>query len=596
MHGQERDPEQAHIESPHGAQARSSCFWLSATVLLCGLGLGILMGFTSGAVPRADEWNTPGDFLLARTTGTATFAHLFRQHNESRVIFAQLLAGFISDLWGWNQHIFHALNWALLLSTALLFLRLLRRTGLFERAPSWPVVLVLCVATALIFTPVQWRNLLYSGQIITLCIPFLLVAGLSVHLAQHLPVWLRYGCAGVFARLASFSYVNGLMLWFLLWPAPAVMLSNRTLRLRRAEIVASAVFFACAFLVIGAFFHDYHKPPGHPALTFGLLAPHRVLVFASTLLAGPIFPERTDLWFLEGKRGLFFLCGGLAGLAGLLAGAYLLRERRTMWTRDFLARVFPFAILMAYSGLSAVAIASARAGFGLSGNVSRYSTIAVPAFLGLAGLVATIELGRPARAAPRTLRAFAVVLAVAMTVAAGVGIFDCISDKQAARQAELSLAFRGVCPGDPMLTHVHPMPEHILATVAGLEKAGLLPSLPSYEWVVTSVPSSRPEMSYELHAGEVAGKRFIRGRITPSSGIDEDDILLLWDREQDRPASAFLAPAGMNYPGMGEGAFEVRLAMAAMPDIDLGKLELRLARPKSHEVWRLPSRTPGFEK
>ena len=337
------------------------------------LGLGILLIFTSGDVPRADEWNTPGDFLVAKANGTATFASLFCQHNESRVIFAKLLTEALSRLWGWNQHVLHALNWMLLAVTAFLFVRIAARSWPREQRLGWPAVLVLCSAVCLTFTPVQWRNILSSGQIITLCIPCLLIAGIYLNLKEHLPIWVRYSCAAIFSLIASFSFINGLMLWFLLWPAPASMLKRASPKLSRSEAVATVLYFCAAVTVIVAFFSGYQKPPEHPSLIAGLMAPHRALFFTLTLLSGPVFAEQTVHWALEGNFVPLFFCGGLFGIVGLLLVIYLVKNRLAFVSWDLAVRLFPFVVLLAYSVLSASLIGIARGRLGMFGNLSRYS-------------------------------------------------------------------------------------------------------------------------------------------------------------------------------------------------------------------------------
>jgi hypothetical protein len=566
---------------------QSSRRWLLATLVPCALALGILLYFTSGDVPRADEWDTPGAYLLAHANGSAAFSDLFQQHNESRVVFAQLLAGFIADHWGWNQHIFHALNWLLLVLCALLFVGMVGRTWPDDERASLSAGAILCLAVGLIFIPTQWRNLLASGQIVAFAVPCCLLAGLLVNLATERPAWLRYGWAGTCALVASFSYVNGLMLWLLLWPAPLVWLGHGRARLRAAELTATIVYGVVAVATIGAYFFGYHRPPGHPSLAAGLLAPHRALLFAVSLLCGPILPERVDHWFLEGRPLPLLLCGVLAGLCCLLGFICLGKRWRSFANRGFLLQAFPFLVLVAYSVASALSIGLARSALGRLGNLSRYSTIAIPGWLGLAGLLVLLDRnGRPADERG-ILRPFALVLAFAAAVAAGIGGRECLLDRAAARQAKLSLAVRMICPEDPLLTNVFPRRGDLLEKADGLQRAGILPPLPSYAWVVQAAPALRADLTYRLHGGEVRGLRFIQGTVSPASLLEADDVLLLWDVDKDRPTTAFFAPADTSYPGRAAGSFEIRFAAAGQIRLDLAKHELRLARPRTHAVWRL---------
>ena len=160
--------------------------WIHSALYLGLFILAIVLFFTSGNTPRADEWDTPGDYLVAKVNGAATFSNLFRQHNESRVIFAQIFADIITKFIGWNQHFFHFLNYCLLGMTAFIFTKLILNT--LENEASFSVLFVISGSILVLLSPVQWRNILYSGQIITITIPFLLTLGLYINLSDKFPL------------------------------------------------------------------------------------------------------------------------------------------------------------------------------------------------------------------------------------------------------------------------------------------------------------------------------------------------------------------------------------------------------------------------
>lgn len=572
-------------------EERPTCWsperWLLATALGSALGLGILIILTSGDVPRADEWNTPGDYLLASTRGTATFADLFCQHNESRVIFARLLTAGFARLWGWNQHVLHALNLVLLGLTALLFIKIAVRSFPRDQGLSRSVVLVLCSAVCLTFTPVQWRNILSSGQIIAIAIPCLLVAGIHLNLKDNLPIWVRYPCAALFSLLASFSFVNGLMLWFLLWPAPVSMLRRSSFKLSRSEILATALYFCAALSVIAAFFTGYQKPPGAPSLATGLSSPHRVLFFALTWLAGPIFPEQTLHWAAEHDFIPIFVCGGLSAAVGLLLAIYLIQNRRAFVSRELVATIFPFVLLLTYSLVSAGSIAVARAGLARFGNVSRYATVAIPAYLGLAGIVAQVNLSKRPFVSRIVLPVLAAAFALAVLVGAGTGVYSSFLDNADSRQARLSLAHRKISPRDPLLTNVYPLREYVLRMTDELEAFGILRGLPSYSWIAANPPVQRGDVTFWLNMRDSNGRKAIVGGLSPKGICEPDDILVLSDKSTGAVLTAILAPTKMNYLGKPEGMFEVRFDPSAISGSISDDLDLLLARPRTHEVWRL---------
>lgn len=589
-----------------------------AVLLTAATALGLLLWQTSGDVPRADEWATPGDYLLAHANGTASFDNLFRQHNESRVIFAQLLSGLIADHWGWNQHIFHGLNWLITIVTAWLFMGLLSRSLAGQRRLDWPVLLIVCSTIVLIFSPSQWRNFLSSGQIITISIPCLLLAGITVNQKVSWSIPLRYGLAALFSLLASFSFINGLLLWFLLWPAPFVMVKTGTLRIPARERWASVIYFAVTIAVIGLFFKGYQSPPAHPPMSYGLRVPHRTLMFALTWLAGPLAPEPMSYWqSVLANKIAYGLCGGLAGVAGLLLGAWVLANRRR-WrpalaspqsstptptlpstpalapSRELLVRSFPFLPVLGYSLASAGAIALARVGLGsVFGNVSRYSTVAVPAYLGMAGMLAVLTTRLGGLGARKLLAIFAMSFATAVVASGLVGYMQCYLDHSVAKQAALSLELRHVAPTDPLLTNVFQSDDLVAfgKRADDLERRGLLRTGTSWAWVEDQPATPRSDLTYSIRiVDENWLYRLVTGEVSPSAGLDRDDVLLLRDRATGRPVSALMAPAGNNYPGKPAGVFEVRYQRALAEPLPLDRSSLYLLRPRTHEVWKLAAK------
>jgi hypothetical protein len=571
-----------------------------AALIVFAAALALLMARTSGDVPRADEWGTPGEYLRAQAEGRATFADVFKQHNESRVIFARLLAGVIASHWGWNQHIFHGLNWLITVGTAALFVFLVVSALPRGRRPGWPVLLLLCSTVALVFSPVQWRNLLSSGQIITIVIPFLLLAGVAVNRKVSWPIPVRYGLAAVFALVASFSFVNGLLLWFLLWPAPFVMAEARTLRLRRSELWASVLYFVMTFAVIAAFFKGYVSVPGHPPMSYGLRMPHRTLFFALTWLAGPLMPEPMYYWQgLKTNTRAFLLCGGFAGLVGMLLGVWVLANRKRWWAAwaekpTLLGRVLPFLPLLAYGLVSGGAIALARVGFGAAwGMTSRYSTVAVPAYLGIAGLLAVVTTELAGLRARKVLAPLAVAFAVSVLASSVVGCMQSELDFSVAKQAAVSLDFRDVVPNDPFLTNVFQSSDLAEESKKAdtMEQLGLLRPRTSLAWVTEQAPVGRDDVAFSIRLVDESWSYWmVTGQVSPNTGLEEGDVLVLRDRTSAKPMAVIMAPAGSNYPGKPASVFELRYMKALAPRLDVDKLEALLVRRRTHEVWRLATR------
>jgi hypothetical protein len=249
--------------------------------------------------------------------------------------------------------------------------------------------------------------------------------------------------------------------------------------------------------------------------------------------------------------------------------------------------IFPFAILLIYSLVSAGSVAVARVGMGPLGNMSRYATVAIPAYLGLAGIVAHVSLSKKDFTSPIVLSALASSLVVAVVMGAGTGVFSSFVDKQESRQAKLSLAIRKLAQSDPLLTNVYPLPEFVSRMADELEAFGILTPLPSYAWLQTSSPVHRSDLTFRMSVRNFRKRKGIVGALTPGDIAEPDDILVLSDKTTGAVLTALLSPSGMNYPGIPVGSFEVRFNATALGTLSPDDCDLDLARPRTHEVWRL---------
>lgn len=569
--------------------------WMFSTFFISAIGLGILVVFTSGDIPRWDEWHTPGDYLLAKVQGTATFNNLFRLHNESRVIFAQLLTLFISDIWGWNQHIFHGINWAMLVGSAFFFIKIMGKTLYGVEGFSKSALLLLVSCICLIFTPVQYHNILYSGQIITTIIPCLLLAGIYLNLKANLPIWIRYSCAAFFSLIASFSFINGLMLWFLLWPAPFQMIKNKSIRINRSEIIASSLYFIVTTLIIFVFFVDYHKPHQHPSLDSGLLKPSKTLFFLSTFLAGPIYPELAHEWYEESnlkihliERSAFSNSTKLIKIIGVLLIVYLVGNWRAFTSWEMTRKIYPFMVLLAYSLVSGLAIAVARVDLGVYGNLSRYATVAIPAYLGIAGVISCIGLLKQDNSFKLILPSLVATFSLMVGISVFIGAISCLIDKRNSLQHRLSMDLRHIVPNNPLLTKVHPIPPYFTKMASDLESFGILKAGPSFSWIKTTEPEKHDEITYKLEIFDYKGTKVIKGCLFSNFQTESGDFLILSDLMTKSPITAILPPSFFNYPGLiSTKDFNVRLDLIPNENLKSENCELFLAKSSSKQIWRL---------
>ncbi len=570
---------------------RKVALLLWATVAVGAFFLTVLMVMTSGAVPRFDEWGTPGGLLFASAQGNVSFNEdIFRQHGESRVIFAQLFTWFVVQLMGWNQHVMHAFNGLVIALSGIFFVRILRRTQADVQGHPLLLVAFSMMATALVFTPVQWRNYLYSGQIITLAIPCLLLVGLWVNWDTNRTAVSRYATAALCSVVATFSFANGMLLWFLLWPAIPVVLVHRKVGIRRSEWLPTLLYGVVGLASMVWFFVGYSKPGTHPSMMSSVSSPHRTLVFFATWLLGPLFPDEVLIWSVSGHNSVLRMMALVFVAAGLALLVWLFTNRRAFANRAVLASAYPYLMLLAYSLISGVATAVGRAGFGsLFGNTSRYTTVAIPAHLGLLGLitVAHIKSVRPLRA-PSAGGVFIVCYGIAMLFSFPIGIVGAVQDKQRSDQAQLTLAARHVVPDDPLFVGMV-CPDREIATQRAdvLETSGDLPPLPSLSWIEKAERARPDHGSAVVTFDNVGAIRSVRGRVE-GFDLEHDDYLVVLDDRSVHPVTVLWAPSEGRFLGSKPGEFSLTYISGEPFDPTLPRsYGVGLARPRTKTLYLL---------
>jgi len=168
--------------------------------------------------------------------------------------------------------------------------------------------------------------------------------------------------------------------------------------------------------------------------------------------------------------------------------------------------------------------------------------------------------------------------------------FSSFLDKAASRQAKLSLAIRKLAPRIPLLTNVYPLSEYVSKTADEVEAIGILRVLPSYAWIGTTPPIQRTDITFGMEVRDFYGKKSMTGALSPTNIFEPDDVMVLSDKSTGSLLTAILPPTGMNYPGKPEGTFDVRFDTATIGSLKPDACDLLLARPRTHEVWRLSRR------
>jgi hypothetical protein len=347
---------------------------LPALVLLRGIDLYAV------DVPFMDDWQFIP--LVEKVHGgEIPWRELAAPHDEHRLLIPRILiaASMILGHGNYRVQCFVTFATVLVLSLALLFL--LRRA--FGDEPRTAVFFGL--ANVVLFSPIQWHNWLWPMQFcyfLPYTFLFLGLAGFSSRLAAGWRYAILQGCAWA----ATFSFVQGLLLWPVLapvvwrdprWPSP---------RWRRA---ATGVWIAAAVLATGLYFHNlshntalpdyayFHKgePPTastlrlferNPLATSAEMAAFAAMMFGNAMGRG--LPVASNLSFATAS-GALLLAVGVALWIGLARGRRL-GAAETAW-----AAVFTHAFLTA--GLVAVGRVWAGPGQPLTPRYATFGTFCI---------------------------------------------------------------------------------------------------------------------------------------------------------------------------------------------------------------------------
>jgi len=357
-----------------------------------------------------DEWNFV-PLVQNSMIGRLTFAQLWAPHNEARIFFPNLVAIVLARISRWNDFVFFFFSAALVAATVIAILMVCRKA--VKRAPLWFVFVPLIA-----FSLVQFENTLWAFQICWFMVLFGVVGALAI-LASERPVTkTRLAIAAALGIVASYSLLQGL----LVWPVGLVLLSVKG-RPRWARIawpvigVVSTLLYLIGYsnadagvLPLRSYF--YHIPVTFQALllTIGNIIPnaHLDVAFPSvSLVIGPTYLDQEIL-------GAVILAAGLAGIArwcwlGRPGGAEAMAIGLVMTGIVFDLMLIPARL---YNNLA-------------GGLPSRYTTMTLPLLIGvyLVGLLAR-KSGEPWNRRSIALRAgmlLLVCLQVTFGTISGIG-------------------------------------------------------------------------------------------------------------------------------------------------------------------------------
>ena len=310
-----------------------------------------------------DQWDGVAPLLIKAHNHQLTWADLWKQHNEHRIVVSRLIMIGLARLTDWNIKAELLTIWALACLIAYGVYRISRTTA--WRTP-WGGLFSFFLASLLIFSPVQYENWLWGMQI-QFFVPYACMVGCLAIGCSRLRLGWKVGWCAALATMSTYSSAQGMLCWVL--AAPLLFLPRDRMDWRgkrRGLVVWLGGFAACAI----TYFWGYVKPPSHPPLTDVLTHPLAAMQYMA-MYQGMPFASNTPL----GLWPLATLAGGL--LLALFMGvlAYVIWRRKDS---DLLWRCLPWLLLGCFAIANGMMTATGRLGFGVVEALSsRYSTLSL---------------------------------------------------------------------------------------------------------------------------------------------------------------------------------------------------------------------------
>jgi hypothetical protein len=377
--------------------------------------------------------------------GTLGLGDLFAQHNEHRIFFPRIIMLALACLTKYNVLAEMYASWAFALGTYLLVF------GLFIRkmGKTYTSILAFLPAALLLFSFRQCENILWGWQIQVYMCVFGFIASLYL-LDRAERIGLSFAGGILFAVFASFSFVNGL----LVWPVNAVLIAlgkggQKAQRLALWTIAGIATW--------AVYFYGWASPGiGSPASSvlghIGEAALYFVVNVGSTLA------------FEKGNA----LGMGIILLAGLAIVACLIMKGSAVQDNA------PWICLILFALATSAACVIGRSGLGIEQALtSRYTTFTVLGVIGAYAIIFNLwsrKKDGPAGKFFTLLLGAALGLAIlGILVGYSGGVYNGINvHADSVRAADTVLHYRSLDDGS--LAKIYPLADHVRYGAGILEK------------------------------------------------------------------------------------------------------------------------------
>ena len=309
-----------------------------------------------------DEWNFV-PFVDEFNQGTLSLRDLWSQIGEHRILFPRIVMLLLTRFSSWDTS--YELGFSILLAIAILAV-LVRQTQITGQLLQVQLKWLIPVLSIMVFSLSQAQNWLWGWQLSEFMNVLAVLAGIV--LLQTPDHWARYSAAILLGVVASYSFGNGLLYWFI----GLLVLLVLTFGNWRLMISRGAIWVAAAGLTFLSYFYDYHAliPISVTLSTF--YKPLDFTTYVLTFLGAPVLPTSFECTAHGYQCDQAIFAASVASLSGLILFGYV---TWSLWNRGKFKTLVPFLGMALYAILSGSEAGFERMDFGLQqGMQSRYLT------------------------------------------------------------------------------------------------------------------------------------------------------------------------------------------------------------------------------
>jgi hypothetical protein len=436
----DKNLEKSREETPASAIKNTYRSYIAIILLLLPILASLSYIFIFGVnVPFWDEWGfTPvlNDFY----TSHLSFDDLFQQHNEHRIFFPQLVMLGDSYL---TQYDVKDLMYMSFLVSMVTFIVIAYMY--FKKAGKGLMSLALFIPVSFIFFSLrQFENILWGWQIqIYLCVLGSIASLFFIGRSKRADVNLIM--ATLFAIMATFSFINGLLVW------PIVLFYL----LVNGRYKLSAIWAALGLAAWCAFFYGWSHPGYHPPMSYSFFHPVEA---AHYLLVNIGAPFAFEVYF--------------ATLAGfIILALYLLTFILVIKNKSIEENSFWISLILFALGSSVLCMIG-RSGFGIDqAMTSRYTTFSILGVIGLYIMIADeyLKLAVNRMVYKASLGILLVIIIIGLIAGNAYGLYEG-KKMMDSRQYEISLLKNMNSQDINQMTSIYPDPIALTHGVSVLEK------------------------------------------------------------------------------------------------------------------------------